>query len=85
MKEFENQKLLTTEYRKMYENLKDKYSKEHNELIDKIKELQEKIDSSEIKLNERNAGGKAYSNKEFIEMIYNFYLEEKAYKELLMN
>lgn len=78
IKEFENQKLLTTEYRKMYENLKDKYSKERDELIDKIKELQEQIDRSEIKLNERNAGRKAYSNKEVIEKIYNFYLDGKS-------
>lgn len=78
IKEFENQKLLTTEYRKMYENLKDKYNKEQNESIDKIKSLQEKIDSSELKLNERNAGRKAYSNKEAIEKIYDLYLDGKS-------
>lgn len=78
MKEFENQKLLTTEYKKMYENLKDKYSKEHDELIDRVKELQKQIEISEIKPNERNAGRKAYSNKEVIQMIYNFYLEGKS-------
>ncbi|NMM64511.1 hypothetical protein HBE96_18015 [Clostridium sp. P21] len=77
-KEFENQNMLTTEYRKMYENLKDKYSKERDKLIDKIKALQEQVDSSQIKLNERNAGRKAYSNKEVIKKIYELYLEGKS-------
>lgn len=76
--EIEKQKQLTTKSKKMYENLKDKYSKERDELIYKIKELQEQIESSEIKLNERNAGRKAYSNKEVIEKIYNLYLEGKS-------
>lgn len=78
IEEFENQKTLTTEYRKMYENLKNKYTKERNELINKVKELQEQLDSSEIKLNGRNAGRKAYSNKEVIEKIYNLYLDGKS-------
>lgn len=78
IKEFENQKLLAKEYQKMYENLKEKHIQERDELIDKVKELQEKIESSKMKLNERNAGRKAYSNKEVIEKIYNLYLDGKS-------
>ncbi len=37
--------------------------------------LQEQLDSTEIKVNERGARRKAYSNKEVIEKIYNLYLD----------
>ena len=69
---------MTNKYKELYENLKNKYGKQREDYITEIKNLQEQINSSEIKLNERNAGRKSYSNKEVIEKIYGFYLEGKS-------
>lgn len=45
-------------------------------LLDRVEELQEELRCAEIKkLNERNAGRKAYSNEKVIQKIYNPYLE----------
>ena len=70
LKQLEVQKQSTAEYKKLYEDLKEKYSKKCY------------IDSSEIKLNARNAGRKMYSNKEVIEKIYKFYVEGKSLREI---
>ncbi|MCY6355390.1 recombinase family protein [Clostridium sp. ZS2-4] len=75
LKQLEDQKHMTCEYKKLYDNLRDRYRKERDELVKTIKSLQEQIDSTEIKLNERGAGRKAYSNKQVIENIYNLYLD----------
>lgn len=78
VKDFETQKSMANKYRELYENLRNKCNKERDNLINKVKSLEEQLDGSEIKLNARNAGRKAYSNQEVIEMIYNFYLEGKS-------
>lgn len=77
-KELKEQKLITNEYKKLYENLISKHKEERKKYILEIKNLKEKIDSSETKLNERNAGRKAYDNKEVIEVIYYLYLDGKS-------
>lgn len=78
VKQLENQKLRTSEYKKLYENLKVQYKTERSKYLNEIESLEQQLSSSEMKLNERNAGRKAYSNKEVIEMIYNYYIAGKS-------
>lgn len=86
VKNIEKEKLKTSEYKRLYYNIKKEYNMQRNKYIDEIKKLEKQlIESSEIKLNEknsRNAGRKAYSNKEVIEMIYNYYLENKSLQHI---
>lgn len=65
IRELENQKIISSEYKKMYERLRD--------------------ETSEKKLNVRNAGRKAYSNKEVIEMIYTLYLSGSSLQAIADN
>jgi predicted RNase H-like nuclease (RuvC/YqgF family) len=78
VKDLQNQKQETAKYKKLYDNLKIKHSGQRNALVKRLEELEEQLSSSEIKLNERNAGRKAYSNKNVIEIIYNLYLNGKS-------
>ena len=57
VKSFENQKLMTADYKKLYQNLKNK---------------------KEPILNERNAGRKAYADKQVITKIYTLYVDGKS-------
>lgn len=57
VKNFENQKLMTSDYKKLYQNLKSK---------------------KEPIYNERNAGRKAYADKEVIKRIYTLYVDGKS-------
>jgi seryl-tRNA synthetase len=54
--------------------IKDEYKEEKEKLLSEIEELKQQLESSEIKLNARNAGRKAYSNNQVIEKIYSLYL-----------
>lgn len=74
VKDLKRQELMTSEYKRLYDDLREKYTKEREALLNTINDLKEALNSSEIKLNERGAGRKAYSNKEIIEKIYDLYL-----------
>ncbi|MGE5626906.1 MAG: recombinase family protein [Solirubrobacterales bacterium] len=76
--EFDNEQKTTAEYKRLNENLRSRYEREKDELIDRINILQEQIDSSEIKLNARNAGRKPYSNEKVIDKIYSLYISGKS-------
>jgi len=54
--------------------MKEEYKEENDKLLSEIDNLRQQLESSEIKVNNRNAGRKAYSNKQVIEKIYNLYL-----------
>lgn len=82
VEQLEHQKQITVEYERLYELLKDKYTKEKNELVGKIALLQQQIGSSEIKLNARNAGRKPYSDEKVIDKIYSLYLSGKSLQEV---
>lgn len=58
--------------------IKDEYSREIKKLQNEISSLKQKLESSELRLNDRNAGRKAYSNKQVIEKIYNLYISGKS-------
>lgn len=58
--------------------IKDESSMEIEKLLSEIDSLKQRLESSEIKLNDRNAGRKAYSNKQVIEKIYNLYLSGRS-------
>lgn len=74
LKRLEQQKLVISNYEKLNENLKTKNQIQKTE----IKKLQEQPSCSVTKLNDRNAGRKAFSNIEVIQMIYNLYLCGKS-------
>ena len=57
VKNFENQKLMTADYKKLYQNLRNK---------------------KEPILNERNAGRKAYADKQIVTKIYTLYVDGKS-------
>lgn len=78
VKQLENEKLISDQYKKLYEDLMDRFRKERSNYIIKINKLQQQLKGSEIKLNERNAGRKAYSNKKVIQMIYELYISGKS-------
>jgi transketolase len=76
VKELEHQELQTKQYKKLFDDLKKKHSSQRDVLLDRIKELEEQLKRAEIKkLNDRNAGRKAYSNEKVIQNIYSLYLE----------
>lgn len=58
--------------------IKDESSMEIKRLLIEIDNLKQQLKSSETKSNNRNAGRKAYSNKQVIEKIYSFYLSGKS-------
>ncbi|MGO5075968.1 recombinase family protein [Clostridium sporogenes] len=82
VKQFEPQRLMVTEYKRLYEDLRVQYNTERSKYISEIESLEKQVKGSETKLNERNAGRKAYSNKEVIEMIYNFYIDGKSLQRI---
>ncbi|MGH4138625.1 recombinase family protein [Clostridium sp.] len=76
--DLESQKKETAKCKKLYDNFKIKHRRERNVLVKRLEELEEELNSSQIKLNARNAGRKAYSNKNVIGIIYNLYLDGKS-------
>lgn len=58
--------------------MKEEYKEGNDKLLNEIDSLKKQLESSEIKMNKRNAGRKAYSNKQVIEKIYNLYLSGRS-------
>lgn len=81
-KQIEDYKFIANEYEKMYETLRGKYKKERDKNIVITKIFTDKLESLEIKKNERNAGRKAYNNKDVIEVIYYLYLDGRSLQEV---
>ncbi|OAA91331.1 recombinase family protein [Clostridium coskatii] len=73
LKQLEDQKQTTAEYKELYANL----NKEKVKLKNKLKNFEKKV-----KPNARNAGRKAFSNKKVIKKIYSMYLDGKSLQQV---